>query len=112
MQQAVRAWLEDYAQMIEVSLTLYPNDKRPELDAKARHRVATVRKYLELPAQTDPDLLMQALRWQLEKGAYVVDSGSGFQHKGCGCCAYELEPPAEIDAIVREVRREVLKAKT
>lgn len=83
-------------------MTKEPLSSNPTLDA--------LRELSEVAIAHDQALfrrLRAALTWALQNGAYVVDWGSGFQHKGCGCCAYEIEPPAEIDALVREVRREI-----
>jgi hypothetical protein len=52
-------------------------------------------------------LLRAALKWALQ-GNHVATNKSGFRTKGCGCCEYNAEPPTEIDALVREVRRELL----
>lgn len=57
--------------------------------------------------KTEEQLLKQALKWAL-KGHHVTAWTCGFAYKGCGCCQYDVEPPAEIDALVREVRREML----
>lgn len=48
--------------------------------------------------------LRAALQWALEHGVQAVGWGSGFMHRQ----EYEVEPPAEIDSLVREVRREIL----
>jgi len=57
------------------------------------------------------EMLRAALQWAL-KGHHATSYDSGFAWKGCGCCSYSVEPPAEIDALVREVRREMLSDET
>lgn len=57
-----------------------------------------------------PDqMLRKALKWALTHGVQACDYGSGFMDSGCGCCSGSTEPPAEIDAIVREIRRELIE---
>lgn len=54
-------------------------------------------------------LLRHALKWALGNGIRVNNyGGSGFSDRGCGCCSGDTEPPAEIDAIVRDIRRELI----
>lgn len=57
------------------------------------------------------DLLRKALKWALKDGIRATSYGCGFVDGGCGCCSGEEEPPAEIDAIVREIRRELIEEK-
>lgn len=57
--------------------------------------------------------LLNALKWALASGvkAQNYGFGTGFFNRGCGCCSGDEEPPAEIDATVREVRRMLIEEK-
>jgi len=52
--------------------------------------------------------LRAALKWALEGGYLAVSYDHGFRDSGCGCCSSTDEPPAHLDAVLREVRREIL----
>lgn len=58
----------------------------------------------------DPILLRAALKWALEHGvrATVYSSTTHFHDAGCGCCSGSIEPEPEFDALVREIRRELI----
>ena len=57
--------------------------------------------------------LRAALKWALQNGvkANNYGYGTGFSDRGCGCYSGDEEPPAEIDAVVREIRRELIEEK-
>lgn len=64
------------------------------------------------PDNIPPDEMRAALKWALETGVKATASGpSGFYSRGCGCCSYDLEPPKEIDALVRSIRHELIEEK-
>lgn len=50
-------------------------------------------------------LIFRALVWALDNGITVVDHGAGFV---ISADYAEVEPPAEIDPLVREIRRDLL----
>lgn len=51
------------------------------------------------------ELLEKALVWALNNGVYL--SGSGFEERGCGCCACGIEPPVELTGVLAEVAEKV-----
>lgn len=59
------------------------------------------------------DQLIQALKWALTEGIKANNwgIGTGFSDRGCGCCSVDEEPPAGIDATVREIRRQLIEEK-
>ena len=60
---------------------------------------------------TDEQLLRKALKWALASGAKASDIEPHFKSYGCGCCSYSLDPPEEVDAVVRAIRFELIAEK-
>lgn len=52
--------------------------------------------------QEELNLVKEALRWALENRAGSNYVG-GLRNGGCGCCSYDIEPPAHLEPIFRDV---------